>query len=253
MDPVAVTVENLGLLQVLQQGGFIMYPLGIFSILTWGVAIYKLVALKAFSREYKNIYKEVSTLMANNKSDQMHEAFKKCSRAISNAHEPLFDDNLHEREDYNEKLNRRLESANSDLRKGLWILGTIASSAPFVGLFGTVVGIMTSFHSMGNAGGKGGFAVVSAGISESLVATATGIIIAVIALLFFNYFQIYVQGIFHDFKNKVEDLAQSIFIARRRAEGGQVLQLVKAPPAEPVTMANKMKAILKHKEVANGR
>ena len=83
---------------------------------------------------------------------------------------------------------RRLEQS-AELRRNLWILGTIGSSAPFIGLFGTVVGIIRSFTSMSEAG-AGGFAVVSAGISEALVATAAGILVAVIAVIFYNYFQI---------------------------------------------------------------
>src|SRR4030065_1340127 len=74
------------------------------------------------------------------------------------------------------------------LRKHLWILGTVASSAPFIGLLGTVVGIIKSFESMAIAG-TGGFAVVAAGISEALVATALGLAVAIIAVIFYNYFQ----------------------------------------------------------------
>ncbi len=77
---------------------------------------------------------------------------------------------------------------NQKLRKHLWILGTVASSAPFIGLLGTVIGIIRSFESMAIAG-TGGFAVVAAGISEALVATALGLAVAIIAVIFYNYFQ----------------------------------------------------------------
>ena len=75
------------------------------------------------------------------------------------------------------------------LKRPLWILGTVASSAPFIGLFGTVVGIIKAFHNMA-ALGSGGFAVVAGGISEALVATALGLGVAIIALIFYNYFQV---------------------------------------------------------------
>jgi biopolymer transport protein ExbB len=94
---------------------------------------------------------------------------------------------------------QRLETANTfaveamfeetqKLRKHLWILGTVASSAPFIGLLGTVIGIIKSFESMA-VSGTGGFAVVAAGISEALVATALGLGVAIIAVIFYNYFQ----------------------------------------------------------------
>ena len=83
---------------------------------------------------------------------------------------------------------RRFEEMEQ-LKRPLWILGTVASSAPFIGLFGTVVGIIKAFHNMA-ALGSGGFAVVAAGISEALVATALGLGVAIIALVFYNYFQV---------------------------------------------------------------
>jgi biopolymer transport protein ExbB len=83
---------------------------------------------------------------------------------------------------------RRFEEMEQ-LKRPLWILGTVASSAPFIGLFGTVVGIIKAFHSMAITG-SGGFAVVAGGISEALVATALGLGVAIIALIFYNYFQV---------------------------------------------------------------
>ena len=70
----------------------------------------------------------------------------------------------------------------------LWVLGTIGSSAPFIGLFGTVLGIIRAFHAIALAG-TGGFAVVAAGISEALIATALGLAVGIVAVIFYNYFQ----------------------------------------------------------------
>jgi len=85
-------------------------------------------------------------------------------------------------------VDARVFEALEALRQRLWGLATIGSSAPFVGLFGTVVGIMKSFHFIGETG-TGGFAVVAAGISEALVATALGLGVAVVAVAFYNYFE----------------------------------------------------------------
>src|SRR5262249_23253512 len=74
------------------------------------------------------------------------------------------------------------------LKKHLWILGTVASSAPFIGLLGTVVGIIKAFESMAVAG-TGGFSVVAAGIFLAFGASALGLAVAIIAVIFYNYFQ----------------------------------------------------------------
>src|SRR5215467_9523427 len=73
------------------------------------------------------------------------------------------------------------------LKKGLGFLATIGSTAPFVGLFGTVVGIINAFRSIA-ATGSGGMSVVSGGIAEALVSTALGIFVAIPAVVAFNHF-----------------------------------------------------------------
>jgi len=73
------------------------------------------------------------------------------------------------------------------LKRGLGFLATIGSIAPFVGLFGTVVGIINAFRGIA-ATGSGGMAAVSGGIAEALVATALGIFVAIPAVVAFNHF-----------------------------------------------------------------
>ena len=88
-------------------------------------------------------------------------------------------------------VNRALERENAlvmaELKSKLAGLGTIGSTAPFVGLFGTVVGIIGAFRGMA-ASGSGGLGAVSAGIAEALVTTAVGLLVAIPAVWLFNYF-----------------------------------------------------------------
>ncbi len=74
-----------------------------------------------------------------------------------------------------------------ELKRGLGFLATIGSTAPFIGLFGTVVGIINAFRSIA-ASGSGGMSVVSGGIAEALVSTALGIFVAIPAVVAFNHF-----------------------------------------------------------------
>ncbi len=75
---------------------------------------------------------------------------------------------------------------NQELKKGLSVLATIATSAPFIGLFGTISGIINAFKGMALTG-SGGIGAVAGGIAEALVTTAFGIGVAVIALWCYNY------------------------------------------------------------------
>ena len=76
--------------------------------------------------------------------------------------------------------------ADAHLKKGISSLATIGSTAPFVGLLGTVVGIITAFQGISSQG-SAGLAAVSAGISEALVETALGLVVAIPAVWFYNY------------------------------------------------------------------
>jgi biopolymer transport protein ExbB len=88
-------------------------------------------------------------------------------------------------------VERERQQVNLKLRRNLWILGTVGATAPFIGLFGTVVGIMHAFRQMALTG-QGGFAVVAAGISEALVATAGGIAVAIEAVVIYNFLNVHV-------------------------------------------------------------
>ncbi|MGH7659125.1 MAG: MotA/TolQ/ExbB proton channel family protein, partial [Gemmatimonadales bacterium] len=74
------------------------------------------------------------------------------------------------------------------LRRGLALLATVGATAPFVGLLGTTMGIVNSFHAMSSAGASSGLAGISAGISEALIATAFGLLVAIPAVWAYNYF-----------------------------------------------------------------
>ena len=73
------------------------------------------------------------------------------------------------------------------LERFLGILGTMGNTAPFIGLFGTVIGIIKAFHDLALSG-SGGPSVVAAGIAEALVATAAGMAVAIPAVMLYNYF-----------------------------------------------------------------
>jgi biopolymer transport protein ExbB len=94
------------------------------------------------------------------------------------------------REDLVDTVRRAIQRASAltanDLKKGVASLATIGSTAPFVGLLGTVVGIITAFQGIA-ATGSGGLGAVSAGISEALVETALGLVVAIPAVWFYNY------------------------------------------------------------------
>jgi biopolymer transport protein ExbB/biopolymer transport protein TolQ len=114
------------------------------------------------------------------------------------------------------------------LRQGLGFLATIGSTAPFIGLFGTVVGIINAFRSIA-ATGSGGMSVVSGGIAEALVSTALGIFVAIPAVVAFNHFTGKIET-FHVQMNRVSSqLVNRLFKVPELKELDVEVAEVKAP------------------------
>ena len=109
-------------------------------------------------------------------------------------------------------LQRSTALKTAELKRGLSGLATIGSTAPFVGLLGTVIGIINSFHSM--AGGETGLGKVSAGISEALIETAFGLLVAIPAVWAFNIFTNKVESFTIEMDNSASELID-YFIKRR--------------------------------------
>jgi biopolymer transport protein ExbB len=91
------------------------------------------------------------------------------------------------REQVDQILDTAIEKEQLKLEKHLVVLGTLANIAPLLGLFGTVVGIIRAFRDIAMTG-SGGSSVIAMGVSEALLTTAAGIVIAVIATVFYNIF-----------------------------------------------------------------
>ena len=125
-------------------------------------------------------------------------------------------------------LRRSASSESTRLFKYLPFLASCGNTTPFIGLFGTVWGIMNSFHDIGQMKGAANLAVVAPGISEALVATAAGLAAAIPAVLFYNYFngrlrilETDIHNFMADFINILErDLLKNTPDPSRRAAGG---------------------------------
>ena len=112
-------------------------------------------------------------------------------------------------------IEREALVTTADMKKGLSGLATIGTTAPFIGLFGTVIGIINAFRGMALTG-SGGIAAVSAGISEALVTTALGLFVAIPAVWMFNIFMNNIERFQVEMSNSSNELID-YFIKRRGA------------------------------------
>ena len=102
-------------------------------------------------------------------------------------------------------VRRAAAMKSAELQRGLSALATVGSTAPFVGLFGTVIGIIHAFEKLGQMEGAG-FSVIAVGISEALVTTAFGLMVAIPAVWMFNYFTSRVHGFEVEMNNSADEL-----------------------------------------------
>lgn len=189
-------MESMNLIQLLQDGWLATYPLIFFSIVMVAVFGERVLALSGIASGTKTVTDMVVPPLSRGDIDS---AIRVCEKERKVKQANVYQDFLYSRKSKSpdevlDELDEKRFEEIQDLKQNIWILGTIGSSAPFIGLFGTVVGIIKSFHSMSVAG-AGGFSVVAGGISEALVATAAGLIVAIIAVIAYNYLQVRVANI----------------------------------------------------------
>ena len=130
------------------------------------------------------------------------------------AHQGNSDISADEMEASKRSLERAIAVKTAELKRGLSGLATVGSTAPFVGLFGTVVGIIGAFEKIASTEGAAGISVVGGAIAEALIATAFGILVAVPAVWLFNYFTNKVTSFSVEMENSASELVD-YFIKQR--------------------------------------
>lgn len=205
--------QGLNLIQIIHQGAIATYPLLVMSVISLTVIFERLWSLRNIGTATMRI---TDSILEPTKKGQRDLAIAICKQNSNCPAGRIFlnvleRDNGARSEAANSAATEAMFEETQRLKKHLWILGTVASSAPFIGLLGTVVGIIKSFESMAVAG-TGGFAVVAAGISEALVATALGLGVAIIAVIFYNYFQTRIATLNGLFRIQVGKVLQTLSV-----------------------------------------
>jgi biopolymer transport protein ExbB len=206
--------DSHSLWNLVTSGGFAMYPLVICSLAVWAVIFERLWRYRKLGEGLRSFHLEALNILLRGDRQSLRMLIHRnpelpTARLLNVALERQDSKDQRLKDKWLEALERKRQLVNMELRDHLWILGTIGASAPFIGLFGTVIGILRSFQDMAKTG-SGGFAVVAAGISESLIATATGIVVAVIAVMAFNAFQTRWSQLILTIRIQTEELAEML-------------------------------------------
>ncbi len=175
------------MIEFLMRGGILMIPLGVCSVLAVAVILERSFSLRTRRVIRLDVLQRVKDLLVDNK---IGEAMTVCRRQPSVMGRILLSAIMNHDRD-REELKTIVEDAGRQevptLDRYLGVLGTISAVAPLLGLTGTVFGMIRTFAVISEKG-IAHPSQLAGGISEALITTATGLVIAIPALIFFNYF-----------------------------------------------------------------
>ena len=176
-------MSNVAWWGIILEGWPVLSVLLVMSIVSFGVMYER---WNVFSKIKTNTAAFIESIRKSASIQKVLEFCKSSDQPIAVITHAIFQSSS-QRDDKDRVLSRSIQSLVQKLELNIPILGTIASVAPFVGLLGTVIGIIKSFRavSMASSGGAG---LVSLGIAEALVGTAGGLVVAIPALLGYNFF-----------------------------------------------------------------
>ena len=182
-------MQNIPFMQLLTStgGSWVIYLLFALSVLALAVIIERAIIITRQARFQNKVLTALMEKLDQGPSRSILSALRPDSILYRIAKE-LLDHASKGNLTLERHLDKRLALEKRYLEKRVVILGTLGNNAPFIGLLGTVLGVIRAFHDLGASAGQGP-EVVMAGISEALVATAVGILVALPCVACYNYFQ----------------------------------------------------------------
>ena len=181
----------------LRVGGWVVYPLSVLAILTLAITFDRAYVLWRFAGE------------------RAGDTGKVPRRHVAQRLSAIFDDGMRPLWHIEAKVEAAAQRIERDMSRGLWLLETIVTAAPLVGLLGTIVGMMRSFKAIGGDGLVNP-AGVSGGVAQALIATAIGLVIALVALFAFNYLSRRIDRLMDDLESFANERLGELRLAHER-------------------------------------
>jgi biopolymer transport protein ExbB/TolQ len=187
-----LTSQMLGM--ALMGAEWVLWLLVGLSVVSFAIIVERAIFFYSQRGDLENLGDEIRDLVAAGQPDEARVRLAKHRHLAAHIISAGLKEFSHGPAAVSEAMLGAKARARMALEKNLAVLGTLGSNAPFIGLFGTVIGIIKAFHDLSTAAAKGP-TVVMGSLSEALVATAVGLMVAIPAVLFFNYFQRRVRGL----------------------------------------------------------
>ena len=184
--------------EIFQIGGFTMYILVLCSFLSITLLLERVLYYRKRSRTVRTEFMtKVKRALKSGNMERAMEICKDASAPFSNVVCSGLELHGRPEKEISNAMEREITIETVKLERYTSIVATIGNTAVYIGLFGTVLGIIRAFHDIA-AAGAGGMAVVIGGVAEALVCTATGLFVAIPAVIAYNYFTRRVEHFIND-------------------------------------------------------
>ncbi len=194
-------MNNADSFQYLMKGGFMMIPLLISALVALTAVIERLYVLHVRLKESRTLCDEVlASLKSTADLSMARQRLKKANAPIASVLEAGLRDEGAPVEEIELSMQAQAEMWVPVLERRLDILDTVITAAPLMGLLGTITGMMSSFQVLSEKG-VGEPHAITGGVAEALIATATGLVIALLCLLAYNYFNHVVRDVIFSMEN----------------------------------------------------
>ncbi len=197
-------------LDIFQLGGFTMYILVLCSFISITVLLERLLYYRKRSRTERSEFMfKIRRVLKSGNLERAKEICKDSPAPFSEVVYTGLELCGRSEKEISNAMEREITIETTKLERYTGIVATIGNTAVYIGLFGTVLGIIRAFHDIASAG-SGGMAIVIGGVAEALVCTATGLFVAIPAVIAYNYFTKRVESFINDMELCASELIDLI-------------------------------------------
>jgi biopolymer transport protein ExbB len=201
--------------ELIKAGGWVMWPIILCSVAALAIIGERFWSLQKKYISPPNLVPQVQQWLSRNELDNARIEMVRTSSPLGRVLAAGLVNRMHDRQILREAIEDTGRHIAPELERYLRALGTIAAISPFLGLLGTVLGMIEMFAGIGTHG-IGDPSIVASGIGQALITTASGLAVAIPSLIFYRYFRGHVQGLLIDMEQEAVKLVEILHGEREK-------------------------------------
>ncbi len=201
----------MNILEILAKGGWVMILIALSSIAILAIFIERFFTLRSVKINARSFILHVKNLLLKRQLDEAIKTAKLTPGPVAAITKSALEKYKHPKEEIKEAIETAGRGQIYQLEKYLGALATLAAITPMLGFLGTVTGMIKAFMKIEALGGNVGPGVLAGGIWEALVTTAAGLLVGIVAIIFYNYLQGQVERLVFEMEDSSNDLLEMVW------------------------------------------